>query len=255
MPYYEAVAGCDLGVFPSYYEPWGYTPLESAAYAVPTVTTDQAGFGLWAQRVAGECNGIIMLKRVGQPPAVIADNLHDIFRDFLSVNADDLQCMRVNARTVAGRANWKDFFQNYEEAYDRALSATQTRAEKIAGVDLRAELKHTFAGTVSVSPHFRTFTAVANLPGKISRLRELAHNLWWTWNPRARELFSALDPKLWARMGNNPVRMLETVSSERLLEASDNASYLSLYGQIFQQFDDYMGDRTAGIRRWDRRTA
>jgi len=45
-------------------------------------------------------------------------------------------------------------------------------------------------------------------------------------------------------MGNNPVRMLETVSSERLLEASDNASYLNLYRQIFRQFDDYMNDRT-----------
>jgi len=74
IPYYEAVAGCDLGVFPSYYEPWGYTPLESAAYAVPTLTTDQAGFGLWAQQVAGECNGIIMLRRRGQPPEIIRGN-------------------------------------------------------------------------------------------------------------------------------------------------------------------------------------
>jgi phosphorylase/glycogen(starch) synthase len=241
---YEAVAGCDLGVFPSYYEPWGYTPLESAAYAVPTLTTDQAGFGLWAQQAAGECSGIIMLKRRGQSPAIIAENLHDIFRDFLILNNDDLQCMRVNARAVACRANWKDFFRIYEEAYDRSLSASQLRAEKFAGVDLRAEMKHTFSGAVSVSPHFRTFTAVANLPAKISRLRELAHNLWWAWNPMARELFSALDPKLWAGMGNNPVRMLETVSSERLVEASDNASYLNLYRQIFRQFDEYMNDKT-----------
>lgn len=244
MPYYEALAGCDLGVFPSYYEPWGYTPLESAAYAVPTVTTDQAGFGLWAQQAPGECNGIIMLKRMGQPPAIIAENLHDIFRDFLILNKDDLQCMRVNARAVASRANWKDFFRSYAEAYDRALAASQIRAEKFAGVDLRAELKHTFSGAVSVSPHFRTFTAVANLPPNISRLRELAHNLWWAWNPRARELFSALDPKLWEGMKNNPVQMLETVSSERLLEASGNDSYMNLYGQIFQQFDKYMDDKT-----------
>ena len=186
MPYYEALAGCDLGVFPSYYEPWGYTPLESAAYAVPTVTTDQAGFGLWAQQAPGECNGIIMLKRMGQPPAIIAENLHDIFRDFLILNKDDLQCMRVNARAVASRANWNDFFRSYAEAYDRALAASQIRAEKFAGVDLRAELKHTFSGAVSVSPHFRTFTVVANLPPNISRLLELAHNLWWAWNPRAR---------------------------------------------------------------------
>jgi len=244
MTYYEALAGCDLAVFPSYYEPWGYTPLESAAHAVPTITTDQAGFGLWAQQVARECRGIIILKHLGQPIEAITDSLHGIFRNFLAMSEDEVQCKRVDARAVACRANWKDFFRSYTEAYGRAVAAAVARTEKIAAKDLKTELKHTFAGTVSVQPHFRSFTAVANLPGKISRLRELAYNLWWTWNPRTRDLFSSLDPKVWARMGNNPARMLETVSPGRLIEASENASYLSLYGQIFQQFDDYMGDRT-----------
>ena len=54
MTYYETLSGCDLGVFPSYYEPWGYTPPESAASRVPTVTTDQAGFGFWGSATAGE---------------------------------------------------------------------------------------------------------------------------------------------------------------------------------------------------------
>jgi glycogen phosphorylase/synthase len=243
MTYYEALAGCDLGVFPSYYEPWGYTPLESAAHAVPTITTDQAGFGLWAQRVAGECGGIILLKHLGQPVEAITDDLHGIFRDFLAMKEEEVQCKRTDARAVASRANWKAFYRSYAEAYDRALAAASVRMEKIADKDVKAELKRTFAGTVSVQPHFRNFTAVANLPPKISRLRELAHNLWWAWNPRARELFSSIDPKVWDRMGNNPVRMLETVSPERLHEASENASYLSLYGQILRQFDDYMGDR------------
>jgi phosphorylase/glycogen(starch) synthase len=244
MTYYEALAGCDLGVFPSYYEPWGYTPLESAAHAIPTITTDQAGFGLWAQRVAGECGGIILLKHLGQPIEAITDNLQGIFRTFLAMKEEEVQCMRADARAVACRANWKEFYRKYTEAYERAVAAAAARTEKIAAKDLKTELKHTFAGTVSVQPHFRTFTAVANLPGKISRLRELAYNLWWAWNPRARDLFSSLDPKVWARMGNNPVRMLETVSPGRLLEASENASYLGLYGRILQQFDDYMGDRT-----------
>ena len=244
MTYYEALAGCDLGVFPSYYEPWGYTPLESAAYAVPTITTDQAGFGLWAQKASGDCNGIMLLKRLGQPGAAIAENLYGIFENFLGLGEDDLQCRRVNAHAAALKANWKDFFRYYEQAYDLALAASQARAEKVRTKDPKTELKHTFTGAISVQPHFRSFMAVANLPPQISRLRELAHNLWWTWNPRARDLFSALDPKLWSEMGNNPVRMLETVSRERFQEASGNASYLNLYGQIFRQFDDYMGDRT-----------
>jgi phosphorylase/glycogen(starch) synthase len=248
MTYYEALAGCDLAVFPSYYEPWGYTPLESAAHAVPTITTDQAGFGIWTQQAAGECGGIILLKHLGQPIEAITDNLHSIFRTFLAMREEEVQCMRADARAVACRANWKEFYRRYTEAYGRAVAAAVARAEKIAAKDLKAELKHTFAGTVSVQPHFRTFTAVANLPGKISRLRELAYNLWWAWNPRARDLFSSLDPKVWDRMGNNPARMLETVSPGRLLEASENAGYLGLYGQIFQQFDDYMGDRTPSPR-------
>ena len=246
MPYYEAIAGCDLGVFPSYYEPWGYTPLESAAYAVPTLTTDQAGFGIWAQQqnVAGDCSGIILLKHLGQPEAVMTENLHALFQNYLSLSEDARQCMRANARAIAVRANWQDFFRYYEEAYDRALAVAGARAEKLATGDLKAELRHTYTGMVSVQPHFRTFTAVANLPKKISRLRELAHNLWWSWNPDARELFSALDPKLWEQMGNNPVRMLETVSAERLREASENATYMNRYNQIFRHFDDYMNDRT-----------
>lgn len=243
MTYYDALAGCDLGVFPSYYEPWGYTPLESAAYAVPTVTTDQAGFGLWAQQEVGDCNGIILVRRMGQPEAAIADNLHDIFQHFLDLKESDLQCMRVNARAAACRANWQDFFLLYKQAYDHALAAAGARAEKLAAGDPQTELRHTYAGMVSVQPHFRSFTAVANLPEKIARLRELAHNLWWAWNPDARELFSALDPKLWEWMGNNPVRMLETVSAERLREASENATYMNRYNQIFRHFDDYMNDR------------
>ncbi|MBU1965005.1 MAG: alpha-glucan family phosphorylase, partial [Proteobacteria bacterium] len=244
MTYYEALAGCDLGVFPSYYEPWGYTPLESAAYAVPTLTTDQAGFGLWAQHAVGKNSGIILLNRLGQPDEAIENNLHDIFSDFLRRDEADLQGMRVGARAAASQANWKDFFKHYEQAFDQAFAKSLSRAEKLTAEDLKAGMKHIFAGTVSVSPYFRTFTAVANLPANISRLRELAHNLWWAWNPRARELFSALDPKLWEGMNNNPVRMLETVSSERLLEASENASYMNLFGQIFQQFDNYMDDKT-----------
>ena len=44
MPYYDLLVGMDLTAFPSYYEPWGYTPLESLAFKVPTITTTLAGF-------------------------------------------------------------------------------------------------------------------------------------------------------------------------------------------------------------------
>jgi len=248
MTYYEALSGCDLGVFPSYYEPWGYTPLESAAYAVPTITTDQAGFGLWVQEMVSKTGGIILLQRKGKDIGTIEEHLHDIFKQFLAWSAQDIQERRASARRVARQANWKDFFKHYLKAYERALAVARTRVQALVSVDYRAERKYVFAGTASAQPHFRAFTAVANLPEKINRLRELAYNLWWTWHPKARSLFIALDPKIWPDMGNNPVKMLETVSSEKLAEASENPGYMGMYVQFIQQFDEYMSERSPGKR-------
>ena len=244
MTYYEALSGCDLGVFPSYYEPWGYTPLESAAYAVPTITTDQAGFGLWVDVTIGENGGgVILLKRRGQKINVIEENLYGIFKDFISWSENEIKDKRKSARYVSLRANWKDFFNFYLNAYEKALAVAHDRFEKLSSIYYRMETKHTFVGTVSSQPYFRMFTAVANLPPKIGRLRELAYNLWWTWHPKARGLYISLDPKIWPEMGNNPVKMLETVSAERLADASENTSYMNMYTQIIQQFDEYMSER------------
>ena len=78
MDYYETLAGCDLGVFPSFYEPWGYTPLESAAYAVPTITSDQAGFGLWVEHTFEQTKGIMVLERKGVAANLVEDGLYGL---------------------------------------------------------------------------------------------------------------------------------------------------------------------------------
>jgi phosphorylase/glycogen(starch) synthase len=243
MTYYDALSGCDLGVFPSYYEPWGYTPLESAAYAVPTVTTDQAGFGLWAKQTGGADGGVILLHRRGRPIQLIEDHLFEILTDFVGWEDAEIRRRRKASRLIAMKANWTDFFESYVLAYEKASLAAEDRSKKLALSDERDELKFTFAGTASTQPHFRTFRAVATLPAGISRLRELAYNFWWAWHPKALDLYASLDPKIWSQMNNNPVMMLETVSPERLREASANQSYMRLYEQVMSGFDDYMNDR------------
>ena len=242
MTYYEALSGCDLGVFPSYYEPWGYTPLESAAYGVPTITTDQAGFGLWAEQMTVGNSGVILLRRKGKEMAAIEDNLLNVFSDFLSWTEAEMLERRGMARHAAEQANWKDFFNAYRQSYKMALAVASDRHKKRALSEERAEKKRVFAGTVSTQPHFRTFTAVVNLPEKVMRLRELVYNLWWAWNPRTLDLFATLDPKLWEETGKNPVKMLEAVSPQKLKEASERSSYLALYQQVLKQFDEYMDE-------------
>ncbi|MGV8081542.1 MAG: alpha-glucan family phosphorylase [Syntrophales bacterium] len=244
LPYYEALQGCDMGIFPSYYEPWGYTPLECAAYAVPTVSTDLAGFGQWVRQMSSGYDGVRIMDRRNQEPAAVEEELKGILRNSFFWSEQDLLRMRRGARLLALHADWRDFYGAYLAAYDRALGTAFERSAKIAASD-KGERKRIFAGTVSTQPHFRVFTAVANLPESIIRLRELAYNLWWVWNSRALDLFATLDPKLWLEMENNPVRMLETVSATRLAEAARNPSYLALYGQIMGQFDDYMDEKAS----------
>jgi phosphorylase/glycogen(starch) synthase len=248
MHYYEALSGCDLGVFPSYYEPWGYTPLESAAYAVPTVTTDQAGFGLWVERSVGENSGVMLIKRQGKDMASIEDHLYRIFQNVLSWKDEDLYQRRKKARAISVKASWSNFFKQYLKAYDKSLEYAIDRSERLASAEYRSEKKYTYAGVVSSKPHFRSFTAVANLPKNVSRLRELAYNLWWSWNPRSLDVFATLYPRLWSELGNNPVKMLETVSPDRLANSANNASYVNLYARVMKQFDEYMDDKTCSER-------
>ncbi|PIP06456.1 MAG: hypothetical protein COX51_08780, partial [Syntrophobacteraceae bacterium CG23_combo_of_CG06-09_8_20_14_all_50_8] len=73
-------------------------------------------------------------------------------------------------------------------------------------------------------------------------LRELAYNLWWAWNPRAQDVFATLGTKLWEEAGKNPVKMLESVSPEKLAEAAESSSFLALYSQALKQFDEYMDE-------------
>src|SRR5438477_3360224 len=78
------------------------------------------------------------------------------------------------------------------------------------------------------------------MPAHINRLYELAYNLWWSWHPEARALYSTLDPDLWDVVGHNPVRFLSEVQPERLEAAANKADYLQRYDTILSNFDAYM---------------
>lgn len=83
--------------------------------------------------------------------------------------------------------------------------------------------------------------AVYSAPDKkIARLTELAHNLWWSWNPVAQTLYQALDPELWTRVNHNPVRFLRLVSQCRLDQAARNPEYLVRYDKVMAAFDAYV---------------
>jgi starch phosphorylase len=79
-----------------------------------------------------------------------------------------------------------------------------------------------------------------NLPKRLSRLGELAYNLWWTWQPEAARMFGRLDYDLWERLGHNPIRLLREIERSRLSQASRDAEYRARYDRVFAEFDAYM---------------
>ena len=75
-----------------------------------------------------------------------------------------------------------------------------------------------------------------DLPERISRLSELAYNLWWTWHPEAARIFARLDFDLWDRLGHNPIRLLREIGRPRLNQVANNNEYLAFFDEVFAEF-------------------
>ena len=92
-------------------------------------------------------------------------------------------------------------------------------------------------------------TVLPDLPERIERLDELAHNLYWTWRPDARRVFRRLDRALWERVGHSPVAMLRDIDQSKLEAAVQNAEYLTLYDDVISAFDAYLDSPESWFKR------
>lgn len=126
MPYYDLIIGKDLSVYPSYYEPWGYTPLESVAFKVPCITTDLAGFGLWANSEKGAyseiIDGVKTIRRTDYNYSEVADAIKDTVSEFSGYSDAKVKKARSAAEKLSKKALWSEFIKYYWQAYDFALS-------------------------------------------------------------------------------------------------------------------------------------
>lgn len=134
LAYYDLMPGFDLTVYPSYYEPWGYTPLESMAFKVPTITTDLAGFGLWVNTLKGHYatlqDGVKVIHRTDYNYSEVADAIRDTLTEYSAFSPKEIEKVRKNAAAVAEQALWKYFIKNYYVAYDVALRNAAKRLEE-----------------------------------------------------------------------------------------------------------------------------
>ena len=135
MSYYDLVLGNDLCIYPSYYEPWGYTPLEAVAFKVPCITTDLAGFGLWANSVKGGyselTDGVKVIHRTDYNYSEVADAIKDTVAEFSNMAPAEVKKCRTAADKLSKKALWSEFIKYYEEAYDVALRHAAKRNKTI----------------------------------------------------------------------------------------------------------------------------
>ena len=119
MDYGDFVRGCHLGIFPSYYEPWGYTPIECLASGVAAVTSDLAGFGDYAKNVAiaNEKHGLYILKRAQKDFNTAADDLANMLYRFTQTTRKDRIQMRNLSEDLSEYFDWKNLYSEYEKAY------------------------------------------------------------------------------------------------------------------------------------------
>ena len=131
MTYYDVVLGNDLCIYPSYYEPWGYTPLEAIAFKVPCITTDLAGFGMWANSVKGGpseiIDGVKVIHRTDYNYSEVADIVKETVALYSNFTASDVKKARSNAEKLSKKALWSEFIKYYYDAYDMALRKAEQR--------------------------------------------------------------------------------------------------------------------------------
>jgi len=120
LSYYDLLVGMDVAVFPSYYEPWGYTPLESLAFGIPTIASSLAGFAQWAMKETdGDplAQGLCVVTRTDDNYLEAAETIAQALRAFSAKSSEEVIHLRHAAQHLADKASWSRLIAHYQQAY------------------------------------------------------------------------------------------------------------------------------------------
>ena len=241
LPYYNLLAGMDLTVFASYYEPWGYTPLESAAFSVPTVTTSLSGFGSWAEQQFPANCGIEVIPRNDDNDAEVTAQIAATIRKYADMEADAYRTARSEARQAAEAALWERLITHYRNAYEKALQTAAERNRQQSDIEMhREQINCVHQPFCPSQPTWTRLIVEVSLPERLRPLAALAKNLWWSWTLDAHELFSYIDPDQWEACSRNPITLLDQLSAQRLGELEKDPAFLERMDAVYADFQRYM---------------
>ena len=244
-PYFDLMTGMDFSVYPCYYEPWGYLPLESAALSVPSLTTNLSGIGQWRRVNAADCDaGLRVIERRFDRYDKTVAEIASAVEEFSKKTEAQLAQTQSEATTIARRVTWEQLLENYHEAWQIALQKSSLRNQQYI-MDLYREHPQEIANqgegdTTSDIQIWQKIFVNPAVPRSLSGLVKLSKNLWWSWNHDARDLFESANPDLWEVVERNPIKLIENISVEHWKTLEQNKDFVECLKTVEQRFDHYM---------------
>lgn len=239
IAYYDFLTAFDLSVFPSYYEPWGYTPLESIAFAIPTVTTDLAGFGKWANQSDEDKGAVTVIHRDEDNYEDVVNQLTKIILEFASLSKQKLEKLGTASLQKASKALWPDLIKNYEEAWHQAIEKAEGRADQFE-LKRQTETLRNFDFRKQDQPNWKKVLIQPVYTEGLNKLHELSQNLWWSWNYEAISLFKSIDPDSWEEAEHNPIPLMEGLSKKQMEALENNTAFIEKLNKVYEDFKTYM---------------
>ena len=240
MPYFDLLIGFDLSVFPSYYEPWGYTPLESLMFYIPTVTTSLSGFGLWVKTYFKDPgNGIRIIERTDDNEIKVISEIREFMAMFIGLNDEEISAAREKAHAVSRIALWDNLVKHYFDAYEHALVLSSERRDEPREFLRFIETPGLPVRKPHQVPVWKDIYVQSDVPEKLASLKDMANNLWWSWNSEAESLFKRMDPSLWEDVHHNPKLLLEKIDYKRLLVLEDDDDFVTELKKVNELFKTY----------------
>ena len=238
LSYYDFLIGQDLSVFPSYYEPWGYTPLESVAFKVPTITTTVAGFGDWV--LSGpklKTLAVSVIKRKEDNDDEVVDSISRIANKLIGIaNTAEI---RKETQEVFKRAVWEEFVEKYFDSWAIALKKAGKRKPEELYIP-KVETLHVEAVIKQDRPEWRKVLVDSPLLHSKHPIKELAFNLWWSWNKEAVELFKSIAGDKWYDYCYNPVKLLNSLTADDISRMTADTEFMKKVKKVTTLFKEYM---------------
>ncbi len=240
IPFKELTCGFDYGLFPYYYEAWGYTAHETLAKGTPIAISSLSGLGDLLKQQP-KISPLTILDRTEDNHAEVTKIIEQIIFNCTSKVDENYDNTRQQVLEVANETSWQKLLPSHIAAYKKAL-------EKIKGdlyiptVPQKFKEVRTYNSNL---PIWRDISVQSTLSQKLKGLEEIAQNLWWSWSPKAQELFMYIGKEKANIEALNPQEILKNIGYEKVRQFENDKNFMDKYYEVYKEYEKYINTKPA----------